>query len=260
VQPNEYEIMFRAEETHWWYRALRRIVSYNLDCYLPCWREERILDGGCGTGANLASFGHCVDHIGLDLAEQALEFSARRGLSKLVQGDVSALPFRAGVLAAVLSTSVLYHRWVPSVDLALRECHRVLRDGGFLLLELPAYKFLGSAHDEAVDTARRFTRREVVDSLCRNGFTVRRATYWNTLLFPMIWLIRAFKLMRSGRDFGPGRGPSPAINALLDAIMRVEFLLLKCFPLPFGVSISCVAQKASAPMAQTNSSAAENRI
>ena len=34
MQPDEYETMFRVEQTHWWYRALHR----------------RLLDAGCGTG------------------------------------------------------------------------------------------------------------------------------------------------------------------------------------------------------------------
>lgn len=243
MEPREYEILFNVEETHWWYRALRRIVFHNLDRHLPQWREAAILDGGCGTGANLARLGNHARHIGVDMAPQALVFCSRRGLKNLVQGDVTALPFERATFSAVLSASVLYHRWVKDLDRAVRECHRVLCDGGLLFLELPACNFLSSAHDETVYTARRFTQREVCDLLRANGFQVRRISYWNTFLFPLIWLVRRFGISKSGRDFRGGKRPSALLNGMLDFIMQVEFRLFQRLRLPFGVSISCVASK-----------------
>lgn len=240
MKPEEYENLFRIEEGHWWYRALRRLIFYHLDRYLPTWRNEPILDSGCGTGGNLSRLGS-HGTVGLDMAPQALSFCRQRGLHHVVRGDVSALPFAEERFAAVISASVLYHQWVPDVPAALRECRRVLRPGGLLLLELPAYRFLTSPHDEAVGTARRFTKGELRRLLQDAGFRICRITYWNTLLFPLVWLARYGGLWRSGRDFDDGRGPSRFVNALLDAVLRVEFALLKWLPLPFGVSLNCVA-------------------
>ena len=247
MEPAEYDILFQVEETHWWYRALRRVLFYHLDRYLPAWRDAAILDGGCGTGANLARLGPQVRHVGVDKAAQALAFCSQCGLQNLVQGDVSALPFSSAAFSAVVSASVLYHRWVPDLDRAIDECHRVLCDGGLLFLELPAYNFLSSAHDEAVHTARRFTQREVCDLLQSHGFQIYRISYWNTLLFPLIWLARRSGLARSGRDFGGGKSPSGLLNSLFDLIMRFEFAFFRWLALPFGVSLSCVASKATGP-------------
>jgi SAM-dependent methyltransferase len=244
VEPVEYENMFRVEDTHWWYCALRRVLFHHLGRFLPGWRDAAVLDGGCGTGANLACLGaHRANHIGLDKAPQALGFCMQRGITNLVQGDVTALPFRCQAFAAVLSASVLYHRGVPDVARAIEECRRVLSAGGLLFLDLPAYNFLASAHDEAVHTARRFTRREVCNLLRAHGFRVRRISYWNTLLFPLIWLLRWTGISSTGRDFGGGTKPSGLLNSLLDFVMRLEFLLFRQVCLPFGVSISCVAVK-----------------
>lgn len=252
VNPAEYVIMHEVEESHWWYRALRRVLFYHLQQYVPDWREAAILDGGCGTGANLARLGNHSRHVGLDLAPQALAFCARRGLKSLVRGDVTTLPFGDASFSGVVSASVLYHEWVKDLDRAVRECHRVLCDGGVLLLELPACKSLSSAHDEAVFTARRFTKPEVCGLLRAHGFLVLRVSYWNTLLFPLIWLARRFGFLASGRDFGEGQGPSAVVNGILDFIMRIEFCLFRCLSLPFGVSLSCVALKPKEPSDHSN--------
>jgi SAM-dependent methyltransferase len=235
--------MRQVEESHWWYRALRRVLFYHLQQYLPAWSDAAILDGGCGTGANLARLGNHPRHVGIDLAPEAVAFCAARGLKNLVRGDVTTLPFGDASFAGVVSASVLYHDWVKDVDRAVRECHRVLREGGVLLLELPACKSLSSAHDAAVFTARRFTKREVCEMLRTHGFRVLRAGYWNTLLFPVIWFVRKLGVLKSGRDFGDSGGPSPLVNGILDFVMRIEFCLFRRMSLPFGVSLSCVAVK-----------------
>jgi SAM-dependent methyltransferase len=243
VKPAEYAIMRQVEESHWWYRALRRVLFHHLQEFLPAWQRQAILDGGCGTGANLTRLGNHALRVGIDLAPEAMAFCAERGLKNLVRGNVTTLPFSNGSFAGVVSASVLYHDWVPDVDQAVRECHRVLREGGVLLLELPACKSLSSAHDVAVLTARRFEKREVCEILRTHGFRVLRASYWNTLLFPVIWFARRLGVLKSGRDFGDSSGPSPFVNGILDWIMRVEFCLFRRVSLPFGVSLSCVAVK-----------------
>lgn len=240
MEPREYEILFNVEETHWWYRALRRVLFFHLNRYLPGWRGAAILDGGCGTGANLARLGPHARHVGVDKAPEAMDFCSRRGLDRVVRGDVAALPFRSATFEAVISASVLYHRWVPDVERAINECHRVLRDGGLLFLDVPAFDSLTSAHDEAVHTARRFTRRQVCKLLRAHGFEIRRISYWNALLFPLIWLVRRARFSRTGRDFERSSGIR---NRLLDMVMRLEFALFWCVPLPFGVSLTCVAMK-----------------
>ncbi len=247
MQLTEYEIMFNVETTHWWYRALRRILLFHFDQFLPNWRSEPILDAGCGTGSNLAHLVGAGSRVGLDLAAPAIQLCRKRGLENLVRADVSSLPFPDKSFAALISASVLYHRWVKDMDQALRESHRVLRDGGLLFLDLPAFSFLTSPHDEAVHTARRFTKSEVLDLVRANGFEVRRITYWNTLLFPLIWLVRFSGMSKSGRDFGDGKPPAGLTNSILDLVMRAEFFLLRRTSLPFGVSISCVAVRRANP-------------
>ena len=241
MNPNEYEAMFRAEEKHWWYRALHRLIFAWLGRELPDWRNKTILDAGCGTGAILKQLGNPERNIGVDLAPEAIVFCRQRGLANVREADISSLPFPDESFDAVICSSVLYHDWVADVPSALRELGRVLRPDGILILNLPAFSFLHSAHDDAVMTARRFRKGEVRSLLTNNGFKIRRLSYWTTLLFPMAAAARVFALLKSGRDFESGS--KPAASAILGGVMTIERGLLRLTNLPVGVALMAVARK-----------------
>jgi SAM-dependent methyltransferase len=237
----EYETMFRVEETHWWYRALHQLIFDILERELPNWREKQILDAGCGTGAILKHLGNPAKNVGVDLAPEVISLCRRRGLDNVREADISKLPFANGSFDAVICSSVLYHQWVKNVAEAVRELHRVLRPGGLLLVNVPAFEFLHSAHDEAVMTARRFRKSEIRSVLCENGFMIRRLTYWTTLLFPLAVAARTLGGSESGRDFESAE--TSFSHRIFAQVMSFELALLKWLSLPFGVALFAVAQK-----------------
>src|SRR5476651_1384844 len=116
MQPAEYAVMFRVEETHWWYRALHQLIFEMLERELPNWRDKAILDAGCGTGAILKRLGNPAKNIGIDLAPEAIALCKERGLDNVRQEDICALPFADDSFDAVISSSVLYHEWVKDID------------------------------------------------------------------------------------------------------------------------------------------------
>jgi ubiquinone/menaquinone biosynthesis C-methylase UbiE len=241
MQPDEYGTMFRVEETHWWYAALHRLIFETLEAQLPDWRKKEILDVGCGTGSILKKLGNLEKNVGVDLAAEAISFCQERGLNNVQQADVSALPFSDASFDAVICSSVLYHEWVKDVGEAVREMRRVLRPGGLLLLNVPAFRFLHSAHDEAVMTARRFRRNEIRSLLAENGFAIRRLTYWTTLLFPLAVIARTFGGSKMGRDFESVE--TSFVHRFFARIMALELDLLRNVSLPFGVALLAVARK-----------------
>jgi SAM-dependent methyltransferase len=243
MESAEYEAMFRVEETHWWYRAQHQLIFQTLDQELPDWTTKRILDAGCGTGAILKRLGGPDRNVGIDLAPEAVYFCRKRGLSNVQQGDIAALPYAADSFDAVICSSVIYHQWVGEPGAALDEFHRVLRPNGLLLLNLPAFQFLYSAHDTAVMTARRFRKRGIASLLNDHGFSIQRLTYWTMLLFPLAVLARTLGLSKTGRDFSPEKQAPARFAPLLWAIMSVELRLLKTLSLPVGVALFAVATK-----------------
>ena len=241
MRPNEYATMFRVEETHWWYAALHRLIFQTLEAELPDWRDKKILDAGCGTGAILQRLGNPTRNVGVDLSPEAIAICHQRGLDNVIQGDVCALPFGDASFDAVISSSVLYHEWISDVGAALREMRRVLRPGGLLLINVPAFRFLHSAHDDAVMTARRFRKPEIQKLLREQNFTISRLTYWTSLLFPLAVVARTFGGSQMGRDFETGE--QSFSQRIFAQIMALELKLLRTTSLPFGVALLAAARK-----------------
>ncbi len=102
-------------------------------CNLP--EGARVLDAGCGTGASAAHVRnkHGTDCLGLD-GSPLLLGRARAADSQvpLVAGLAQQLPFAGRVFDAVMMECSL--SLVPDQAAALRECHRVVRDDGWLLI------------------------------------------------------------------------------------------------------------------------------
>ena len=147
MNPAEYEIMYRLEERHWYFRGKRRIVRRLLQPHLGP-RPLMILDAGCGTGGILAELGELGIVTALDPVHEAAGFCAGRGVERLVQGSVVQLPFPDGTFDLVTSLDVIEH--VEDDGAALEEMRRVLKPGGLLLLTVPAHMFLWSGDRKSV--------------------------------------------------------------------------------------------------------------
>jgi SAM-dependent methyltransferase len=180
---------------------------------------------------------------GVEIAPEGIRFCEARGLTGIVRGSVSELPFRGESFDIVLSLDVLYHEGVPDDAAAAREAARVLRPGGLLVMNLPAYELLRGAHDRAIHTARRYTRSRVIRLLEAAGLRAERVTHWNALLLPAAAISRLLSRRRSGdaaSDVHPVANP---LNRALAAILRLEAVWLSRHNLPVGLSVFAEARK-----------------
>ncbi len=246
MNPEEYEVMFRVEDTHWWYRGMQSITRAVLDRAIGRGRDLRILDAGCGSGAvmgYLADYGRVT---GFDFAAEALHFCRMRGRDRLSRASVLALPYAGASFDLVTSFDVLCERAVVDDEAALREFARVLRRGGHVLLRLPAYNWLRGKHDEAVHIRHRYTTRELADRLRRAGFEAEWTSYANMLLFPIAALKRASERVlpsrQAGSDLTLGAGFT---NAPLRWLLGLEAPFVARMGLPFGLTVVALAQKCS---------------
>src|SRR5437016_52905 len=106
MEREQYAIMARREERHWWYAGMRRVALSVLECVLAGQRNMRILDAGCGTGGTTVELCRFGEVVGVDLAWEALEPARGRGLTRLARGSVERLPFGGGSFDAVTSFEV----------------------------------------------------------------------------------------------------------------------------------------------------------
>ena len=105
-----------------------------------------LLEGGCGRGQYVAYLSERgVRAVGLDFEPRALErLRARRPGLMLCAGDVAALPFADETFDAYYSGGVVEH-FEAGPERALRECRRVLKPTGTLLISVPYHSPLRTA-------------------------------------------------------------------------------------------------------------------
>jgi SAM-dependent methyltransferase len=247
MEPDQYHLMFRQEEQHWWYRGMRTIAERLLDKFFrPASPRPEILDAGCGSGGTTVWLRRWGRVCGVDIASEALELAQQRGMKRLLRASIEQLPFLSDSFDLVTSFDVLYHLRVDDDAAGLAEFCRVLRPHGITLVRVPAHDWLRGAHDRAVHTRHRYQRDELIAKLQAAGFSVEHASYANGLLFP---LARAKRLLDGGRAIGRSadlwRPPAP-INAMLAAVLRLEAAPIAHFGLPWGLSLIAVGRKPAA--------------
>ena len=260
MKPAELQKMYQLEDTYWWFVARRDLVRRLLARYLPAGAarrtlasaeaqtasgRRRIADIGCGTGATLSLLQPFGRAVGMDIAEEAVGFCRERGHQELVQGTAVDLPFADASFDAIAALDILEH--LDDDAQAVREIARVLRPGGLLVFTAPAYMFLWSEHDEALNHRRRYVAPQIRALLESAGLEVLKVSYCITLLLAPIY---AFRLV--GRLLGHEKKGEPKtalytlpgpLNALLIEILYLENRWLARFNLPFGVSLAGVARK-----------------
>jgi SAM-dependent methyltransferase len=239
------EVTARAEEHHFWFLGLRRTAKYLLDAALDGRAVTRIIDCGAGTGRNLDWLQTYAMAIGLELTPLGLRIGRSRH-RRLVRGTVARLPFADRTADVVTSFDVLY--CLPDADehAAAREMWRVLKPGGVALVNVAALDILRGSHSTLTHERRRYSRRRLTSLLTGAGFVIRRMTFTNMATFPATlavrWLDRVSGRAGTASDADMQVPPRP-INALFDAALRVEWLLLHVTNLPIGTSLMCVAEK-----------------
>lgn len=242
MERREYELMAAVEDRLWWYRGLRALAA-ELFAHHAAGGPQPTLDAGCGTGGLLAWLVEARSRsapVGLEYDPMAAGIATAKSGRPVAVGSVNEMPFADRTLSGMFSLDVLCHRMVEP-DRALAEAHRCLESGGILLLNLPAYRWLASAHDARVHNARRFGRREAISLLEAAGFRIRRATHWNSFLFPLMVLRRLLSREDGESDVRPFPAP---LNALFGAVVAAERWLIGWgLDLPFGGSIMLVAEK-----------------
>ena len=101
---------------------------------LPHLGAGPVLELGCGNGKTLKPLMAAgVEAVGLDVSWNILSRLPRA--AAVVLGDAVSLPFRDGSFSAVIDIHCTGHLGASGRAIAARECLRVLRPGGHLVVE-----------------------------------------------------------------------------------------------------------------------------
>lgn len=243
----EYHRMATLEDSMWWYRALHASLIDRLGpsgAMGGVGAGAGLLDAGCGTGGLLARLKAARPDLsltGLEFDAEAAAIAAAKTGLPVQTGSVNTLPYPDASFDAVVSADVLCHAGVDEAA-ALAGFRRCLKSGGLLLLNLPAYQWMASAHDRHVHNVRRYTAGQARRLLLDAGFGPVACGYWNSLLFPLMLLHR---LMAGQDEAASDVRPFPAWQeSLFTAVTTAERRLARLgLLLPFGGSVWVEARK-----------------
>jgi SAM-dependent methyltransferase len=242
MDPGIYALMASLEENHWWFAA-RRTISESIIRQLKLPLGARILDAGCGTGGNLAMLSRFGQVDAMELDDQARQMANAKGIARVLSGRLpDKVPYQQEQFDLIALLDVLEH--VEDDRNTLRCLGSLLKPGGYLLISVPAFPFLWSAHDDVHYHKRRYFLDALKAKLENTGLEITYASYFNTLLFPLIFSARLLgKLRIHKRESGDLKMPHPFINQLLFTLFSSERFVLGRWKFPFGVSAMAIARK-----------------
>jgi SAM-dependent methyltransferase len=239
-----------AEARHFWFRGFRFFVGPLLQQAVSHrignsgWR---VLDCGCGTGANLTLLNQAGRAYGFDLSATGLRLGRQAGRTLLARASVAAAPFPSEAFDVVSSFDVLYSLDDRTEQAAIAEMFRVLKPGGFAIVNVAAMESLRGDHSVLSHEIRRYSRRGLRDRLVAAGFRIERITYTNFTLFVPMWIARTLQRRRGLRAEASAQQeisvPPEPLNAALTALLWLESLYLRLFNAPAGSSLLCLARK-----------------
>lgn len=162
----------------------------------------------------------------------------------MARGSVGALPIADDRFDLVTSFDVLYALPDEVEQASIAEMMRVLKPGGWVVVNVAALPSLRGNHSVLSSEVRRYRRPELRRKLESAGFQVTRSSYTNLSILPMIAAIR-LKQRFSGHAVSEEEISIPAapINAALSALLRMEAAALRAVNMPVGSSVLAVAQK-----------------
>jgi SAM-dependent methyltransferase len=243
MQSHHYPILYQVEETHWWYLGRRRIIQSLVQkiCNKLGKPDPKILDVGCGTGANLKMLATCGRAEGVDISPQAVEFCRQRGLDSVKLGAIEHLPYESDSFELVTALDVIEH--LDDDVAGLREMRRVLRRDGRLLLFVPAFMFLWGVQDDVSNHRRRYTLPRLLSAVKEAGFSVESASYANISFFLPVLVVRSvmrWLSLRADTEYGINISP---LNGPFSWLFAAERFILNRWRIPFGVSAVCIARR-----------------
>ncbi|WP_430333379.1 class I SAM-dependent methyltransferase [Rhodococcus sp. ACT016] len=161
-------------EENYWFRR-HEVVYRDL---LPRCADRAVLEAGSGEGYGANMIADVATKVtGLDYDISAVEHvRARYPRVEMLHGNLAELPLADGSVDTVVNFQVIEHLWDQAQF--LRECHRVLRPGGELLVSTPNRITFSPGRDTPLNPfhTRELNAAELTELLVEAGFRVALMT------------------------------------------------------------------------------------
>ncbi|MEM1007452.1 MAG: methyltransferase domain-containing protein [Myxococcota bacterium] len=221
----QFELNAKLETSHWWFMGRRQILRALIEALVPPNAQHKIVDIGCGTGANIALLQDAYTCVGIDPSERAIELARERfpHTSFLCASQPEDLEPSYRDAKLYMLCDVLEH--VPDDFVLLSTWLSYAQPGSYFLLTVPAEPALWSKHDQAHGHFRRYTLPRFEHLWTGLPVQTKLLTFFNARLYPLIAMIRRLNqwLYRSGREVSSDvTMPHHWINKVLTSLFAGE--------------------------------------
>ncbi len=235
-----YDRIRVLEQDHWWFAGRRRILT-GLIGDLPLPPDARILEVGCGAGGNIGMLRGFGSVRAMEPDGPSRAYASERHDMTVDDGRLpDGTPYAPGSFDAVCAFDVVEH--VDDDTATVGALARLLDRNGYLVVTVPAYGWMWSAHDEAHHHKRRYGRAQMERLFRDAGLEIVRASYFNSLLLPLAAGVRLAKRLVGIKSEDDAMPPA-SVNRLLERIFSSEAGWLRRRSLPFGLSIVVIGRR-----------------
>jgi SAM-dependent methyltransferase len=241
----EYELVNKVQNTHWWWRARAYLMQKIIKKFIDLSTKLEIADVGCGFGANISLLRQFGEVTGLEMNPDAIEkIKLKWGHSVKTIKWHSPKPLNSRFDLMVLA-DVLEH--IPDDEEAVNWIYTHLKKNGYALVTVPAHQYLWTQMDDVLHHHRRYDRK-MLTALFDGKFEIVFCSYYNLFLFPVKLLFVLFDKARSTcfprakkKSFNDVRlGP---LNFIFKLVLILESSLVQHSSIPYGVSLICLVKK-----------------
>lgn len=254
MTPAEFARMATVARTHWWYIGLRDCILRTISRLGMPDLHGNILDAGCGTGETLQYLQQTLQPRyvgGFDASPLALDYAVGNcPLADLYLSNICDPEIRCPDLDLILCCDVISESGLEIARCGLHSLVAGLRPEGLLVLNVPAYQWLWSRHDAAVQTRQRFNVPQIRRLMRDLGLKTELITYRICTLFPAIVLRRLPSIIWRPKDELQLHSDTVQPNKIINHACR---MMLQCenagldrgLRYPWGSSVFAVGRKSA---------------
>ncbi len=231
-----------VDTTHFWYAARNRFIQQVLLSLKPQEIKGKFAEFGCGNGYVMNAIEKAGwDVVGIDMHLQGLKIAQQRTGGTLICSRMEKVRF-AQPLDAVGMFDLIEHL---EDDLsAIRHAVAQLRQGGYLLITVPALQALWSKFDLVVGHKRRYDKNQLRRLIEISGLRILQLNYlFFFAVFP-IWLQRLLTRSDNNSVANYVHPPISILNNIFKWFSDIELKFMRHnISLPLGTSLIAVAQR-----------------
>src|ERR1700730_16971895 len=216
-------------------------------------KSVSIMEVGCSAGHLLKDMRRSLPNAMLTGGDYTLGTLVRLGEKMpsipLIRFNLADSPLPSDAYDAMVLLNVLEH--IEDDKSATKHIARMLKPGGFAVIEVPAGPELFDDYDRQLQHFRRYTLQSISDLIQGAGLEIERRNYLGALIYPAFYLAKKRSQNRpkaaSEREHHVANaiGSTSRFNAIGHAIMKLEEAMARAIEFPRGIRCVVTARKSS---------------